>query len=80
MNNLFRLIFLSSSDPAKVSFFIKGLSTFLIPILMGLFGWDHTTSGEFISDAVTLIATCITVIGLVRKIVLTYFGENKALK
>lgn len=78
-DKIIAFIWLSSSDPSKVSLTIKGLAGFLIPILMLVFGWDETTAGAFVFDLAGFAALGVTLIGLGRKLWLTYTGKNKAI-
>ena len=80
LDKIFAFIWLSSADPSKVSLTIKGLAGFIVPILIMLFGWDATTAGEFVTDIAGFAALAVTLIGLGRKLWLTYTGKNKALK
>lgn len=76
---IFNWLWLSSSDPSKVSLTVKGLAVYIVPILVMYMGWDTSTAGSFVTDMATVFATMLTLVGLVRKLYLTWQGENKAL-
>jgi len=92
MNKIIQWLILSSADAQKLSLSVKGVLLGIVPILIAVTGVagiqipnaETLTSiidlvATFLQVALGIVASVITAIGLIRKIITTFQGTNEVI-
>ncbi len=94
IKTIFQWVVYSSANPAKLSLTLKGISVFALTLISVYAGLAHIdissiTSVDFtrivdafisfIQAVATIASAVITVYGILRKVILTLMGRNKAI-
>lgn len=82
MSKIYNWLVKSSVDPEKYAMTIKGAAVFIVPLAITLgkhfgYAWSDSQIAGTLQDIGLLVATILTLFGLVRKIVVAVDGFFK---
>lgn len=90
MQKIWNWLVISSADSTKTSLSVKAFLTGAVTIITMIAGLSHIQVGDLtpiidpiiqvIQSTLAVVASIAFLIGIVRKLVLTYYGEHEGLK